>query len=83
MKKSVNGVLVELTAEELTLKQANDSLELGNAIVNEAITLRQARYRAESDPMYLEAIYTGDPADLQAWRDKVSQIKLEIPLQGE
>lgn len=42
--------------------------------------LREAAYRIESDPLFMEARYDDDPAKLQAWKDKVAEIKARYPL---
>lgn len=40
---------------------------------------RQAAYRAESDPLYIEWQHDQEPGQEQAWRDKVAEIKQRFP----
>lgn len=42
--------------------------------------LREAAYRIESDPLFMEARYDDDPIKLKAWKDKVAEIKVRYPL---
>lgn len=44
------------------------------------IAMRQAAYRAESDPIFMEARYDDDPAKMQEWKNKVVEIKERYPL---
>ena len=41
---------------------------------------RQAAYKAESDPLFMEAQYDGTPESYQKWQDKVAEIKTRYPL---
>lgn len=41
---------------------------------------RQAAYKRESDPLYMEAQYDGTPESLQKWQNKVAEIKTRYPL---
>ena len=41
---------------------------------------RQAAYKAESDPLYMEAQFDGTPESHQKWQDKVAEIKARYPL---
>ncbi|MBB1340071.1 hypothetical protein H5158_00295 [Pseudoalteromonas sp. SR45-6] len=41
---------------------------------------RRKAYKAESDPLYMEAQFDGTPESLQKWRDKVTEIKARYPL---
>ncbi|RQM78848.1 hypothetical protein EHZ47_01785 [Aeromonas jandaei] len=43
-------------------------------------SLREAAYRIESDPLFMEARYDDDPIKLKAWKDKVTEIKARYPL---
>lgn len=43
------------------------------------IAKREAAYKAESDPLYMEAQFDGTPESLQIWRDKVAEIKTRYP----
>ena len=40
---------------------------------------RQAAYRSEADPLFLEWQYDQKPKQEQAWRDKVQEIKERHP----
>lgn len=51
--------------------------------VEKVLGLRQAAYREESDPLYLEWQYDSTPESEQAWRDKVAEIKARYPLPEE
>ncbi|MBB1338181.1 hypothetical protein [Pseudoalteromonas sp. SR44-2] len=44
------------------------------------IAKRQASYKAESDPLYMEAQFDGTPESHQNWQDKVAEIKARYPL---
>lgn len=44
--------------------------------------MREAAYRIESDPIFMEARYDDDPVKLQEWRDKVAEIKNRYPING-
>lgn len=44
------------------------------------IAQREAAYKAESDPLYMEAQFDGTPESLQIWRDKVAEIKTRYPV---
>jgi hypothetical protein len=57
----------ELTAEELKAK---------------AIAQREAAYRSESDPLYMEWQYDKTDEAEQTWRDKVAEIKVRFPING-
>ncbi|MAD74995.1 MAG: hypothetical protein CML20_09430 [Rheinheimera sp.] len=41
---------------------------------------REAAYKRESDPLYMEAQFDGTPESLAMWRDKVAEIKARYPL---
>ena len=41
---------------------------------------RKRRYETESDPLYLEWQYDKTPESEQVWRDKVSEIKSQLPI---
>ena len=41
---------------------------------------RQRRYETESDPLYLEWQYDKTPESEQVWRDKVAEIKAQLPI---
>ena len=41
---------------------------------------RKRRYETKSDPLYLESQYDKTPESEQVWRDKVSEIKSQLPI---
>lgn len=45
--------------------------------------MREAAYRAESDPLFMEWKYDGTPEAETIWRDKVAEIKARYPLPVE
>lgn len=45
--------------------------ELGEGV----FAKRREAYIKESDPLFIEATFDNDPAKMQAWRDKVIEIK--------
>lgn len=48
--------------------------------LSQNVEKRQAAYKAESDPLFMEAQYDGTPESLQKWQDKVAEIKARYPL---
>lgn len=54
--------------------------EVDAAKTNSVLLKRKERYKAESDPLYMEWQFDGTPVSEQKWRDKVEQIKIELPL---
>ncbi|MGL1625330.1 hypothetical protein ACSTID_14685 [Vibrio parahaemolyticus] len=74
---------------QLVLKSNADQIiadreKLATAFNRERIvTLRQAAYKAESDPLYMEWQYDSTSEKEQAWRDKVAEIKARYPLLNE
>lgn len=66
-------------------KALNIDEETKRSIINKAqldaiIASRQAAYKAESDPLFMEAQYDGTPELHQKWQDKVAEIKARYPL---
>ncbi|WP_421854476.1 hypothetical protein [Marinomonas sp.] len=47
------------------------------------IAQREAAYKTESDPLYMEWQYDGTAEAEQKWRDKVAEIKERYPLPTE
>jgi hypothetical protein len=47
------------------------------------IAQREAAYKSESDPLYMEWQYDGTAEAEQKWRDKVAEIKERYPLPTE
>lgn len=47
------------------------------------IAQREAAYKTESDPLYMEWQYDGTAEAEQKWRDKVAEIKERLPLPTE
>mgnify|MGYP005812339347 CR=1 FL=1 len=48
--------------------------------LSQNLVKRQAAYKAESDPLYMEAQFEGTPESHQKWQDKVAEIKARYPL---
>jgi hypothetical protein len=48
--------------------------------LSQNIVKREAAYKRESDPLYMEAQFDGTPESLTLWRDKVTEIKARYPL---
>lgn len=48
--------------------------------LSQNVEKREAAYKRESDPLYMEAQFDGTPESLQVWRDKVTEIKARYPL---
>ena len=83
MKKVVNGVVLDMTQPEIDeLNQENAKWEAGQEQRDHdsIIAQRTSRYRTESDPLYMEWQYDATSETEQTWRDKVAQIKMELPL---
>lgn len=51
-----------------------------NPTADDIRALREAAYRIESDPLFMEARYDDDPVKLQTWKNKVAEIKARYPL---
>ena len=82
-----NGAVVEAPLTDNSIKNLktlfpHDVVELAvvQAKVVAAQEGRKSAYKSESDPLYMEWQYDKTPEKEQAWRDKVSEIKLRIPL---
>jgi hypothetical protein len=58
---------------------ADDYIGLLSSVLNE----REAAYKTESDPLYMEWQYDGTAEAEQKWRDKVAEIKERYPLPTE
>ncbi len=85
MKKIVNGVSVGLTVQEET--DHNNRITAINALYDSlaarqdaARQERRRRYLNETDELYLEFVFSDDPADKATWRAQVIQIKNDIPI---
>lgn len=50
--------------------------ELGDGMINK----RKEAYLTESDPLFIEATFDNNDAKMQAWRDKVIEIKERFPI---
>ncbi|EMI4225311.1 hypothetical protein V6439_004530 [Vibrio parahaemolyticus] len=59
------------------------SQALNQAKFDAANESRRAAYSKEADPLYMEWQYDQTPEKEQAWRDKVAEIKVRIPLPSE
>jgi hypothetical protein len=51
--------------------------------VDGAVAKRKEAYLTESDPLFIEASFDNDEAKVQAWRDKVIEIKARYPINHE
>lgn len=51
--------------------------------LSQNVNKRQAAYKAESDPLYMEWQFDQNAESEQAWRDKVTEIKARYPLTDE
>ncbi|MBB1368654.1 hypothetical protein H5154_20140 [Pseudoalteromonas sp. SR44-5] len=73
------NILLEMGVSEADVATMLDTLAKENGRL-EVLSERLAAYKAESDPLYMEAQFDGTPESLQKWRDKVSEIKTRYPL---
>jgi hypothetical protein len=48
--------------------------------LSQNVNKRQASYKSESDPLYMEWQFDQTTESEQAWRDKVTEIKARYPL---
>ncbi|ELA7323099.1 hypothetical protein Q9X98_004743 [Vibrio parahaemolyticus] len=66
------------------LLKSHSQSEINKALfddkMRQAIASRQASYKTESDPLYMEWQYDQTPESETAWRDKVAEIKSRYPL---
>lgn len=82
--KLVNGVPVEMTAEEIAERQAQEAAweaEANQRLKAQQEVLRQAAYAAESDPIFFMA-QRGE-ATVEEWTAKVAEIKARYPYPTE
>ncbi|MBE3958890.1 hypothetical protein HJ141_22425 [Vibrio parahaemolyticus] len=63
-----------------TYTQSEINKALFDDKMRQAISSRQAAYKTESDPLYMEWQYDQTPESETAWRDKVAEIKSRHPL---
>ncbi|PKH91381.1 hypothetical protein CXF76_11455 [Pseudoalteromonas sp. 78C3] len=61
-------------------EQIDSVLNLQQFELSQNVVKRQAAYKAESDPLYMEAQFDGTPESLKVWQDKVAEIKARYPL---
>lgn len=72
----MDGISELVTRGELTQAEADSIIK--QAEIDAVLKAREARYKAETDSLYLAAQYSGDAAELQSWKDAVAQIKLDL-----
>lgn len=83
MKKMVNGIVIDMTAEEITEAQAEEAgwnAGQSQRDYDEAVSQRVSRYTSESDRLFMEWQYDGTAPSEALWRAAVAQIKTDIPL---
>ncbi|HEA19078.1 MAG TPA: hypothetical protein ENH88_22040 [Pseudoalteromonas prydzensis] len=73
------NILLEMGISEAEVATMLDTLTKESGRL-EVLSERLAAYKAESDPLYMEAQFDGTPESLQKWRDKVTEIKVRYPL---
>ena len=82
--KLVNGVPVEMIAEEIAERQAQEAAweaEANQRLKAQQEALRQAAYASESDPLFFMA-QRGE-ATVEEWTAKVAEIKARYPYPTE
>ncbi len=66
-----------------TYTQSEINKALFDDKMRQAKASRQAAYKTESDPLYMEWQYDQTPESESAWRSKVAEIKARYPLPTE
>lgn len=79
-KRYINFDITSDEFEALDINEDKKADIIKNAQNESTIVKRQAAYKAESDPLYMEAQFDGTPESLQVWQDKVAEIKARYPL---
>ncbi len=79
-KRYINFDITSDAFKALDISESEKAIIIENAQKESAKVKRQAAYKAESDPLYMEAQFDGTPETLQKWRDKVAEIKARYPL---
>lgn len=78
--KLVNGVAVPMTEQEIAARQAEEAAWIAGATERfneEQRQNRRAAYLEEADPLFFK-VQRGE-AEMQAWLDKIAEIKLRFP----
>lgn len=65
----------------MNTEQINSVLAQRDFELSQNVEKRQAAYRIESDPLYMEWQYDKTPETEQYWRNKVLEIKARYPLE--
>jgi hypothetical protein len=82
--KLVNGIPVEMTAEEIAERQAQESAwaaEANARLKAQQEASRKAAYTSESDPLFFMS-QRGE-ATVEEWQAKVAEIKARYPYPEE
>ena len=61
-------------------EQIDSVLNLQQFELSQNVVKRQAAYKAESDPLFMESQFDSTPESHQKWQDKVAEIKARYPL---
>ena len=82
--KLVNGISVEMTAEEIAERQAQEAVweaETNQRLKVQQQAARAAAYRQEADPLFFMS-QRGE-ATIEEWQAKVAEIKARFPYPSE
>jgi hypothetical protein len=77
MQKMVNGEVVEMTAEEITQRNAEVAQAEAEFAATGYISQRQVAYPPIED--YIDGIVKGDTAQVQAYVDACLAVKAQFP----
>lgn len=82
-----DGAYIPMDNNNLDYQEFLKWVSLGNSPEKESDTnfsntsaLREAAYKEESDPIFMEWMYDGDPHKEIMWRKKVAEIKARYPI---
>lgn len=85
--RTLDGAAIPRDINNVDYQEYVGWVESGNAPEREVINqcedarqLRESAYRLESDPLFMEWKYDGDPKKEDAWRSKVLEIKQRYPI---
>ena len=67
-------------SESELLKAGVPQDEINSVKKGDILSQREAAYKAESDPLYMEWQYDKTEEAEEKWRDKVAEIKARFPL---
>jgi hypothetical protein len=77
MKKMIDGVIVAMTAEEITQRNAEVAAAEAEFAATGYISQRQAAYPPMED--YIDGIVKGDTAQVQTYVDACLAVKAQYP----